>query len=158
MAVESLPADGPAAFKYRGKGVLFSTTNGEDNNKTPYLGDIEPEDNAADWMTFQFWVQRAAKPDGGDCQVKLNSNKVEMSIYAQEGVTTEQESAIFGNLITQTINKHKIPDEATLQVFYNVKRLAPSASGGPQEAEWGDGTWTRVSVSPRISGYYDRYR
>ncbi len=159
VAVEAMPQDQAATFKYKGRGVLYTATDGNDANKNPFLGDIGPENPDEDWMTFSFHAMRSPPPpDGGDCQVKLNSNQLEMTLYSQEGVTMESQSALFGNLVTMTPNKHRIPDGAQFDVFYNWKRLAPAAHQGPDPAQWNDGTWKRVSVSPKVSGYYDRYR
>lgn len=157
VLVETMPQDQATPINYKGKGVLMSVTDGE-ANKSPFLGDVVPADPDNDWLTFAHLVQREPQPDGGDCQVKLASTNMEFSLYAEEGVTTEGSSALFGNMVTATPNKYRIPAGDKFDVFYNAPRLAPSQYGGPADAQWSDGTWRRVTVSPKVSGYYDRFR
>jgi hypothetical protein len=157
ILVERMPEDQPASFKYRGRGILVSMTDGT-ANLNPFLGDITPEDPSSDWMTFAHLVKRAPLPDGGDGQVKLQSTNLELSLYSSEGVIAEQQSSIFGNYICAWPNKYKVIAGVDFDVFYNAARLAPSRFGGPADDEWTNGTWKRVTVSPKLSGYYDRYR
>jgi hypothetical protein len=157
VMVERFP-DTQVDFDYTGKGILFTQTDGE-INKSPFLGDIKPATPGEDWMTFAHVVQRDPQPDGGDCQVRLNSNVLEMTLYAEEGITTETESTLNGNYLTMTPNKHKIPQGATFDVFYKADRLAPqSVPNGANDDQWTNGSWKRVTVSPKVSGYFDRFQ
>lgn len=159
VVVEAMPQDDPAQFTYSGKGMLYTATTGEDANTQPNLGTITPATDE-DWLTFSHFVQRIDLPaDGGDSQVHLNSQEVTATIYAQEGVTTDQDEAtIVGNLVTMTINKFRIPEDSKVNVLYDTKRLGHKDYGGPPPKTWGDGRWTRISISPKVAAYDDRYR
>lgn len=158
LVLEEMDQNTPASFTYQGKGILAHVSDGV-RSKNPFLGDIAPARPAEDWMTFSHQIARPIPPDGGDGQVRLNSNSLELSIYAQEGVTTDVRSSLYGNLVTALINKFRIPQGAQFDLFYNKKRLAPKKYGNSKpDTQWNDGSWKAITVSPKISGYYDRYR
>lgn len=151
------PSGGIAEFTYRGRGVLVSMTDGT-ANQNPIVGTVTPEDGGQDWLTLAHFVKREPLPDGGDCQINLQTTEFIGSLYSKEGVIAEADAAIFGNYVCAWPNKYKVVDGARFDVFYNYERLAPSRFGGPGDDEWTDWSWKRVVVSPKVSGYYDRYR
>lgn len=165
IMIERFP-DEPVSFDYTGKGIIYSLTDGE-TNLNPQLGEIAPVSSGTgaatdDWLTFVHVRAGQADETGGDAQVDLGSNRLELSLHAEEGVTVSNESAtLFGNYTCLTPNKYRIESGSRFDVFYNHELLSPQEHGGQgPDTQWeaDDPTWKRASISPKVSGYYDRFK
>lgn len=177
VAVDRLPQRGATAFsttiKYRGRGVLVSTSGADGANDSPQLmGNIEPVDRNFDHLTLSYWnhvTPENAKGKDGKGMLSLGGDTYWMSVVSPYGVNPlGRDTTIRGNMITQFLDRHRYLDSANLRLVYRWEVLRPDlATDGAAAAARTPGEskgifsedsirgWQSVTVSPKVCGWYD---
>lgn len=148
VLVDRLNTDKP--LQYIGKGIIASYSSGTDENIEPKIGGPIQRMTEESHLTLAYIT--GASTDGlidGDAMLELGNSQNEASIVSSQGVKSSQQIAIQGNLVTQVMNKSKIPAGGGVHVFYDVDRLFPSDTSDRED-------WLMISVSPKVSGWSDK--
>jgi hypothetical protein len=86
---------------------------------------------------------------------------VDGTVFSTHGVKPDggnKTLILFGNYICGLINKQKIADDSKVQVEYNERLLARRKHEPATEGEkiYTKGDWHALSVSPRVSGFFEK--